>query len=50
MKIKPFSGQKRCKETGEVYTFRKGVAEVPGMMIGGKPATITIHEFLRGNK
>lgn len=49
MKIKPFSGKKRCKD-GEVYTFKKGVAIVPGLQFYGRPVKITLAEFKELNK
>jgi len=36
--------RKRCPE-GEVYVFKNGVAEVPGLRISGKPVKITLAEF-----
>jgi len=33
------------KDEGEVYTFRNGVAKVPGCRFGGKPMLITMKEF-----
>lgn len=38
--------KRRCP-AGELYKFKNGIAEVPGLYIGGKQATITIFEFAR---
>ncbi len=48
MKIKMFSGKKKCK-SGEVYTFKNGIAEVPGMRSSKGPVLITIQDFIKLN-
>lgn len=48
-KLKPFSGKKRCQQ-GETYTFKKGVAVVPGMSFQRKPVKISLIEFNKLNK
>lgn len=48
-KPKLFSGKKRCS-AGEVYNFRNGWAEVPGLRIEGQPVKISIKEFNEVNR
>ena len=44
MKIKLLDVRKRCPD-GEVYIFKKGVAQVPGVRFQRKPVYITLAEF-----
>jgi len=46
MKIKMFSGKKKCK-SGEVYIFKNGIAEVPGVRSSKGPIFITIQDFIK---
>lgn len=43
-KVKLFSGKKKCPD-GDVYKFRKGIANVPGCLFAGQPMKININEF-----
>lgn len=44
MKLKVGTTQKRCPD-GELYKFKNGIAEVPGMRFCGKKVFITLAEF-----
>jgi hypothetical protein len=39
-----FSGKKKCSN-GEIYTFKKGIAIIPGFKMKGKPVKITLGEY-----
>lgn len=43
-KFKGFTGRKRCSG-GEFYSFRKGIATIPGYYYKGKSVKITLKEF-----
>lgn len=44
MKIKAGNIQRRCPD-GELYKFKNGIAEVPGIRFRRKPMYITLSEF-----
>ena len=41
---KGFTGKKTCKD-GEIYTFKNGIAIVPGFLLFRKPVLITLAQF-----
>lgn len=45
MKLKLFTGTKRCNDN-ELYKFKNGVTEVPGLRISGQKVCVTFQEFL----